>query len=538
MVWEKIISIRCKIKHELSKKRCNYKNLLKIPEYVTFFEEEYPHFNISDDLLTIVHLIYHDLDTLPVCSHSKCKNPVKVHSVKTRVGTFCSKKCSAAYNNETGKIHDILSRGKKTNLERFGVENGGWAKETQEKIKQTNIERFGVENPFQSEEIKQKIKQTNLERFGVENPFQSEEIKQKIKNTNRYKYGVDNPTYRHLEPEAVKCLNDIEFLQSALKVKTVNELANELGVWDTTIYDKIELYNLTYSRSYAVSSQELQLRTILKENNIDFIGCDRSMGIEFDILIPSAGLAIEINGNYYHSEKFKSNDYHQRKYNIAAENGYQLFSIYEDEFIKTPDLWVNKILYECKKLQIKRIYARKCQVVQLTSTESNQFLEENHIQGKTNYSSFYYGLKHCDDLVAVMVFGNSRNNEIKSIELKRFCSDKNVQIIGGASKLLAAFKLDTDYEKVISFSNNRYSSGKIYETLGFVHEHDVLPDYEYIHKNSCLVRHHKSNFRKSRLITKFDLPDDIKLSEKQIMLDKGYYRLYDCGKKKWSLSLT
>lgn len=49
-----------------------------------------------------------------------------------------------------------------------------------EKGKKTNLDRFGVENAFQSEMIKDKIKKDNLEKYGVEYNVQRPEVAAKI----------------------------------------------------------------------------------------------------------------------------------------------------------------------------------------------------------------------------------------------------------------------------------------------------------------------------------------------------------------------
>lgn len=67
-----------------------------------------------------------------------------------------------------------------------------------EKTKKTNLEKYGVENPFQSKEIKKKIKATNKEKYGVECPLQSQEIKDKVKQTCINKYGVENPSQSNI----------------------------------------------------------------------------------------------------------------------------------------------------------------------------------------------------------------------------------------------------------------------------------------------------------------------------------------------------
>ena len=51
-----------------------------------------------------------------------------------------------------------------------------------DKIKKTNIERYGVENPFQSEYVRDKIKKTNIERYGVERThFNQKKLRIKLK---------------------------------------------------------------------------------------------------------------------------------------------------------------------------------------------------------------------------------------------------------------------------------------------------------------------------------------------------------------------
>ena len=49
-----------------------------------------------------------------------------------------------------------------------------------EKRKKTNLERYGVENCYQSEKVKQKIKKDCLEKYGVEYHTQRKDTKKKI----------------------------------------------------------------------------------------------------------------------------------------------------------------------------------------------------------------------------------------------------------------------------------------------------------------------------------------------------------------------
>ena len=80
---------------------------------------------------------------------------------------------------------------------RYMIKYGAYCKKCtyikqQINIKKTNLEKYGVENPLQNEQVKTKIKQTNLQKYGVEYASQSNDAKEKRRNTNLEKYGVEH----------------------------------------------------------------------------------------------------------------------------------------------------------------------------------------------------------------------------------------------------------------------------------------------------------------------------------------------------------
>lgn len=93
---------------------------------------------------------------------------------------------------------------KRTNLERYGVENFFKDKE---RIKKANLAKFGVENVSQLESVKNKKKETYLKKFGVENPSQSEAVQLKSQQTCLEKYGTKNPLASSSVQEKVKQTN-------------------------------------------------------------------------------------------------------------------------------------------------------------------------------------------------------------------------------------------------------------------------------------------------------------------------------------------
>lgn len=67
-------------------------------------------------------------------------------------------------------------------------------------------------------------------------------------------------------------------------------------------------------------------------------------GIEVDIYIPSKKVAIEFNGLYWHSEKFRGEDYHFVKYDCLNNLGVNLLYIWEDEWRDEREKTKKKIL--------------------------------------------------------------------------------------------------------------------------------------------------------------------------------------------------
>lgn len=89
----------------------------------------------------------------------------------------------------------------KSCMKKYGVSNGGWTPEAQEKIKATNRAKFGYDFGLSSPEVQAKRLETVQEHYGVDNVFQSEEVKEKIKETNLKRRGVP---HNMQDPECVE----------------------------------------------------------------------------------------------------------------------------------------------------------------------------------------------------------------------------------------------------------------------------------------------------------------------------------------------
>ena len=257
---------------------------------------------------------------------------------------------------------------------------------------------------------------------------------------------------------------------------------------------------------------------------------------ELDIYIPDKNIAFEFNGLYWHSDKFKDNNYHLNKTEECKKLGIQLIHIFEDEWDNKKDIIKTKIIYILGLSKAKRIYGRSklLSIKEINNTIKNDFLDKNHIQGRDYNTELNLGLFYNDLLVSVMTFCKLRinlgNKESKEgyYELSRFATDINYNIVGGFGKLFSYFKNTYDFNSIITYADRRWSEGNLYYKNGFILDHISKPNYFYITKGFN-KRYNRFNFAKYKLKTKFKEYYRDDLTEKEIMKLAGYNRIYDCG---------
>lgn len=251
--------------------------------------------------------------------------------------------------------------------------------------------------------------------------------------------------------------------------------------------------------------------------------------LEIDVFLPDHNIGIEYDGLYWHSDKFKHKNYHREKTKIGKQNGIDIIHIFENEWIQKKEIWQSILLSKLGKIQ-NRIFARKCRVDIVDTKMERVFLDTNHLQGYTP-SKICYGLYFEDVLVAVMSFSQPRFNKKYEWEIVRFAGNRYCTVVGGASKLFKRFLKDYSPKTILSYADNRFSSGGLYETLGFTKTHDTTPNYFYF-KGKDLTLRSRHRFQKHRL-SKI-LPDfDEKMSEYENLTNHGYNRIWDCGNSVW-----
>lgn len=253
--------------------------------------------------------------------------------------------------------------------------------------------------------------------------------------------------------------------------------------------------------------------------------------LELDLLFEKEKLAIEYCGLYWHSDQHSRMipSYHYNKMKACEAKGVRLITLFEDEWIENKEICISRINNALGVVE-KRIFARKCEVVELDKVRARDFFDQNHLQGSAG-CLFVLGLIYKDQLISAMSFGlPSRSHvykEKKILELKRFASLPSFVVTGGASRLLkkgVMLAKDKCFEEIRSYCDMRWGTGKTYEKLGM----RLIGQTHYTPHYTDGIR----RYRNQALAPSEGETEQEKVKRKKL------YRIYDCGHQTWSLDLS
>ena len=299
--------------------------------------------------------------------------------------------------------------------------------------------------------------------------------------------------------------------------------------WACETWTRAKGHNCPRCASAGSSKPEYEINEFLESLGLTTQMHHRQIadGYEYDVTVPEKKVAIEFNGLYWHSEKFKERNYHRDKTLAAVEAGWRVIHVWEDDWRDKPEV-VKKML--ARKLGVsleERLNARSLDVRTVPVVEARELLDANHIQG-SGRGFVRLGLYRGGEPVAVALFLHRKAGEW---ELTRYGSSCIVR--GGFSKLLSAFVKEHSPDKIVTFSDTTVSDGGMYKRLGFVNDGELAPDYMYVVNGS---REHKFGYRLKRFRDDPELTYRDGLTERQLAELNGLNRIYDAGKVRWVLS--
>lgn len=340
--------------------------------------------------------------------------------------------------------------------------------------------------------------------------------------------------------EQLKIVSTYEGLKDYIETfdhkPTINELSSKLNLNRTSIGVYIHKYNLEDYIDINPKTSNIEkevLEEIRKINeNIEIILRDKEvlLGQELDIYLHNLKLAIEVNGNYWHSTIYKNKYYHQNKTLACMAKGIQLIHIFEYEWndVDKHRKLLNLIRSKIDNKSERVIYARNTEVTTIGINESNIFAEEYHLQGSAN-SSIQLGLYSKDnELLAVMTFGTPRFNSNFEYELIRLTYKSGVRCIGGTEKLFKYFINNYNPSSIISYCDITKFTGEVYSKLGFVKDKVTQPNYVWCDtKGENILTRYQTQKQK---LLKLGLGTN-EQTEDEIMYSMNFLKIYDSGNK-------
>lgn len=417
----------------------------------------------------------------------------------------CSRKKAKLTNNTLyGKDSYIQTLEGRTKYEntcmlKYGVTNTLLVPEIQTKIQNTFLLKYNSKSPLTDTIIKQKTIDTNIKRYGAVSYNKSIFFKNKIhKNWISF--------YNDKLPIDYNITDFFIIDDNKLKIKC--NIHNDY--YETSyklLYQRTKLYNVcpctvcnSINNNISWAEQEIfnfiSEYTVTEQTNKDVLN-----GKHLDIYCKDINLAIEYNGVFWHSEKYKDNDYHFNKSIDTKNKNIKLFHIFENEWknnnenIKTLLInYINKSYASVSKYKIKTIK------------------KEN-----IKYKDIFNGV------ISEHIYELSINND-------------SIANISFNDKYITYFNYNVNYDPTIIFDI-------------FIKELNLVNHY-YIHDNNNIFLN-TTNFS----FIKYNLPDykyinfnnkkDIEVCEKVIIesskkdieiCNENYLKLYDSGYTVYSFS--
>jgi hypothetical protein len=315
--------------------------------------------------------------------------------------------------------------------------------------------------------------------------------------------------------------------------------------WSAAVSDRTH-YNTGCPECAAktfVSKPEVELYEFLTQLGLTVEQTNRKVlgkGKELDLYLPEKKFGVEFNGLYWHDENHKPRNYHHDKF-IAAQNaGIQLLQVWEDDWRDRKPAILRALAHKLgvtEKLAelypelgavTSKVFARKTQVVALSTEQARGFLHTHHVQGFAS-GGYYLGLQDENEQVrAVLVLRKERNDVLNIV---RYATSGTV--VGGFTKLLKYAERTYRPDSFITFADHTISNGGLYENNGFQVDAYLPPDYMYVVKGE---RKHKFGYRLKRFRNDSELLWNESLTEKELAQLNNLPRIWDAGKTRYKLN--
>lgn len=365
-----------------------------------------------------------------------------------------------------------------------------------------------------------KSQETNLKKYGVSNPSQSQKVKEKKKTTVFKNYGVTN-------------IFQLPIIKEKAYKNNGHTISNINKIWQKKIKEKLNL-EFEFEIPFSNYSADLGYENIL-------IDINPSATHNSTLSFPHLTGRCEIENCQKLSHQPKNKNYHQIRA-LEAEKTGKILLQYFDWF--DPEIFLN-IVESKLHLNPNKIYARKCEIREISQTTANKFFEKNHLIGKSTGQKICLGLFADGELVHCQTYGPSRMSTKFEWEAIRSCSKLNYHVQGGFSKCDNYFFKKVNPNSVVSYVDLSVSQGQTESmfsgwSLQNVNKPSAMwvrttNDFDkplFIKDNTArrISADRLLGFEIGEKYPRFDKNGN-KITNDYVFLNEGYVKIYDAGTK-------
>jgi hypothetical protein len=381
--------------------------------------------------------------------------------------------------------------------------NRGQTRETDERIARHAQAATGEGNPF----FGRRHSFTSLERMRASRRITPEQLAERVSSRADGSLEVDYGDYtsRQLQYHTFRCAECGETSEKTLQAFERGSLCMRCHP-SSTSRAEIEIGDFVRDCGYEVS-----------RNNRRFIAPK-----EIDVLVESRGFALEYEGLFWHSEESgKSPRAHLHKTQECARRDVILLRVYADQWRDRRPV-VESMIRHRLGCTSRRIHARKCSVVDVSSKEAMQFMAVSHLYGHTVHRRAF-GLMHDGELVSVVTLRVPRQRGHRTqglVEIARFASALNTVVSGGFQRILPHVRKwasQSGFKGIISYADLDTGTGGVYQKAGFQVAGETGPAYWYTNGTSRIDR--------------FKFRAQGERSERDVARDARVYRIYGAGSR-------
>lgn len=226
----------------------------------------------------------------------------------------------------------------------------------------------------------------------------SEEVKNKVRHTLEQEYGGIGYASEIIREKSI--LTRRENLKEYIEANDLVLISSlELKYPEVSLND-IEIYE--YQNSHLISKEDIH-KALTKDGELKKIGYLSkyeaelhewlksiysgsillnskipNSSLELDFYLPDEKLAIEFNGNYWHSTRFKDKNYHLRKTQLCQDLGINLIHIFEFEWLSNKEI-CKLIISLALESDIESVNIQKCKIKKIGSTEYHGLYSSNKL---------------------------------------------------------------------------------------------------------------------------------------------------------------